>query len=195
LSFNNKVEISVDYELLDDDELLSLSLDAISNARDEDAVVLLKVLVNRNPAHAMGHYLLAAQHAQLGLFERAESEFRRTAELAPDFAMARFQLGQLLLVKGDAEGAVSQFNAVGDYDPALRAYAEGLAALATQQPDTALSALRRGLALPQAVAALTGDMQRLADQLQAGGAAVAAEAELTERVGATMLLSNYNRYN
>lgn len=185
----------MDYELLDEDELLSLSLDAINNARDEDAVVLLKVLVNRTPAHSLGHYLLAAQHAQFGLFERAESEFRRAAELAPEFAMARFQLGQLLLVKGDAEGAVSQFNAVGGDDPALYAYAEGLSALAMQQAAAALSALRRGLALPQTVAALTGDMQRLADQLQAEGAAVVAETELTGPVGATMLLSNYNRYN
>jgi len=185
----------VNYGQLDNDELLSISLDAINNSRYEDAVVLLKVLVNRAPTHFLGHYLLAAQHAQLGLFERAESEFRRVAELAPDFAMAHFQLGQLLLVKGDAEGAVSQFNAVGDDDPALHAYAEGLSALGVQQAAAALSALRRGLALPQTVAALTGDMQRLADQLQAGGAAVAAEAELTERVGATMLLSNYNRYN
>ena len=97
----------MNYELLEDDELLGLALDAINNTRDEDAVVLLKVLVNRNPAHAMGQYLLAAQHAQLGLFERAEGEFRRATELAPDFAMARFQLGQLLLVKGDAAGRSS----------------------------------------------------------------------------------------
>jgi len=185
----------MNYELLDDKELLSLSLEAIKNSRDEDAIVLLKVLVNRNPVHAMGHYLLAAQHAQLGLFERAEDEFRRASELAPGFAMARFQLGQLLLVKGEAEGAVSQFSAIGEDDPALRAYAEGLSALVGQQAGVALAALRRGLALPQTVAALTDDMQRLADQLQAEGAAVAAESELTGPVGATMLLSNYNRYN
>jgi len=185
----------MNYELLDDEELLSLSLDAINNARDEDAVVLLKVLVNRTPTLAMGHYLLAAQHAQLGLFERAEGEFRRVTELAPGFAMARFQLGQLLLVKGDAEGAISQFNALCDEDSALRAYADGLSALAGEQAGAALAALRRGLALPQAVAALTGDMQRLVDQLQAEGAAEAAESELTGPVGATMLLSNYSRYN
>lgn len=47
----------MNYESLDDEELLGLSLDAINGFRDEDAVVLLKVLVNRNPIHALGHYI------------------------------------------------------------------------------------------------------------------------------------------
>lgn len=135
----------MDYELLDDDELLSLSLGAINNARDEDAVVLLKVLVRRNPSHAVGHYLLAAQHAQLGLFERAEQEFRQAVDLAPAFTMALFQFAQLLLVKGNAAEAVEQFNRVGTEDQAVRAYAEGLVAIAEDRTGDALSALQHGL--------------------------------------------------
>lgn len=83
----------MNYEFLDDEELLGISLDAINGSRDEDAVVLLKVLLNRNPVHALGQYLLAAQHAQLGLFERAEGEFRRAVELRQDLPWPASSLG------------------------------------------------------------------------------------------------------
>ena len=186
----------MEYEALDDDELLHLSLEAINGARDADAVVLLKVLTGRSPGNPLAHYLLAAQHAQTGLLERAEQGFRRAVELAPEFAMARFQLGQLLLMKGDGVAAAQEFRLVRSDDPAVACYAEGLCALAQERLAEALASLRRGLVLPQMIPALAQDMRQLADGI--GVTALQGEQEGDDVVNLTvapMLLSNYSRYN
>ncbi|HBK46544.1 MAG TPA: hypothetical protein DDZ67_08960 [Xanthomonadaceae bacterium] len=186
----------MELENLDDDELLGLSLEASTAARDADAVALLKVLVERNPRHAHGQYLLAAQHAQLGLLDRAEQGFRVAVELAPRFPMARFQLGQLLLAKGEVEQAASELRSVGSAEPALAAYAEGLCALAEGIPAEAVASLRRGLAAPQAIPALAEDMRRLLENLAADAGRPAEDVDMaTNPMAAPMLLSNYNRYN
>lgn len=189
---------TMEYEALDDDELLHLSLDAINGARDADAVVLLKVLTGRSPGNPLAYYLLAAQHAQTGLMDRAEQGFKRAVELAPEFAMAHFQLGQLMLVKGDAAAAAHEFRQVRSDDPAIACYAEGLCALAEERPVDALASLQRGLMLPQTIPALAQDMQQLVDGV---GAVAMQEGQEGQEDGAAsltaapMLLSNYSRYN
>ncbi|WP_194269558.1 tetratricopeptide repeat protein [Stenotrophomonas sp. MYb238] len=186
----------MEYEALDDDELLHLSLEAINGARDADAMVLLKVLAGRSPGNPLAHYLLAAQHAQTGLLERAEQGFRRAVELAPEFTMARFQLGQLMLVKGDGMAAAHEFRLVRSDDPAIACYAEGLCALAEERQAEALASLGQGLALPQKIPALAQDMQQLADGI---GVTALPEERQSDGVAsltvAPMLLSNYSRYN
>ncbi|WP_433851518.1 hypothetical protein [Stenotrophomonas nitritireducens] len=188
----------MEYEALDDDELLHLSLDAINGARDADAVVLLKVLTGRSPGNPLAYYLLAAQHAQTGLMDRAEQGFKRAVELAPEFAMAHFQLGQLMLVKGDAAAAAHEFRQVRSDDPAIACYAEGLCALAEERPADALASLQRGLGLPQAIPALAQDMRRLIDEAGTGALAPQGMQEsegVASLAVAPMLLSNYSRYN
>ncbi len=183
----------MNYQQLDDAELLHAALGAMRAERDADALVLLKSLVDRSPAHAQGQYLLAAQHAQMGLMDRAEEGFRLAAELAPEFPLARLQLGQLLLVQGRPEEAAVVLRAVGGDDPAVRAFAEGLSALAEGRDDQALVALRTGLELPQAIPELSADMRRLV-------AGISGEVQLEpilaeSAASAPMLLSNYSRYN
>ena len=85
------------YEKLDNAELLRLALDSINENRHPDALSMLKVMLERDSEHAFATYLLAAEHAQLGMMDRAEEGFERAVKLAPDFVMARFQLGQLYL--------------------------------------------------------------------------------------------------
>lgn len=154
----------MNYDKLDNDELLRLSLDAINNGRDADSVVMLKTLLERDPKHLHGQYLLAAQHAQLSMFDRAEAGFRAVVAAAPDFAIARFQLAQLLLMKGAADEARQLLMPVAAQQDALGAYARGLG-VADDDLTTAIHELDAGLAMPQEIPALAADMQRLRDQL------------------------------
>lgn len=151
------------HENLDNDELLRTALDAINHARSADALSLLKTLVERDPANAFGHYLMAAEHMQLGMVDRAEEGFRRVVGLAPDFPIARFQLGQLYLVKGDEASAISTLTPLTALHTgtALSFYAKGLVAAASGDAASAIDELRAGLACEQEIPALAGDMQRL----------------------------------
>lgn len=185
------------YEDLDDDELLALSLDAMNGAPGADVVVMLKALVERNRNHAHAQYLLAAQYAQMGFMEKAESGFRAAVALAPELTMARLQLGQLLLLKGEPDQAVDVLSALqSDPDPALSAYAETFLALARNQVPAAIERLEVALASPQAVPILAEDMHRLLASLRAEEQQQPAAIDQdVPAAGASLFLSNYGRHN
>lgn len=155
------------FDKLDNDELLRLALDAMNTGRDADSVAMLKTLLARAPDNAHALYLLAAQHAQMGLMERAEEGFRQAVRLAPELATARFQLGQLLLIKGDSQDAKQVLLPLAGQTDALGAYARGMCAAADDDAPLAIAAIAEGLALPQPVPALAGDMTALRGRLQA----------------------------
>lgn len=92
-------------ERLDNPTLLRLALEAIQDARDVEAVGLLKRVLEREPDNLHAQYLLAIQHAQLGLYERAEQRLREVLTAAPQFVVARFQLAQLLVMRGTVKDA------------------------------------------------------------------------------------------
>lgn len=185
----------MEFDKLDNDELLRLSLEAINTNRDADAVVMLKTLLEREPGHVFATYLLAAQHAQLGMMDRAEAGFRAVVQQAPEFPIARFQLGQLLLVKGSPDEARQVFAPLTSDRQALGAYARALSAAAQEDLPTALAELEAGLALPQEIPALELDMRRLHDQLQVAATQAPARAEPSP--GATapsaLFLTGYSR--
>ena len=183
------------YDKLDNDELLRIALDALNQDRHGEAVSMLKTLVERDPKHVFGTYLLAAEHMQLGLVDRAEEGFRRTVELAPDFPIARFQLGQLYLVKGDAASARTTLAPVAALPEhvAMSHYAKGLIAAANEDAQSAILALQAGLACEQDPPLLAGDMQRVLDNLRAlQGGGVSAPA-MPAGAAAPLYLSNYGK--
>ena len=186
------------YEKLDNEELLRVSLDAINQDRHADAVTMLKTLLEREPAHVFATYLLAAEHAQLGMMDRAEEGFVRTVELAPDFPMARFQLGQIYLVKGDGPAAKRLLAPLAKLPAnlALACYARGLSAAVDEDVAEAMSQLRAGLACEQEIPALAQDMQCVLANLGAIGAterALSEPAGINPAAAAPMYLSNYGR--
>jgi len=183
------------YAILDNDELLRLALDAMNTGKDADAVVMLKTLVERDPGNAYGQYLLAAQHAQMGLMDRAEAGFRAAVGNGLELPVARFQLGQLLLVKGEsAEAKATLAPLTTSDDLALAAYARALMAAADENTGAAISQLNEGLALPQPIPALGADMQRLLGNLQAlASQGEADQVTVSNAPAAAMYLSNYGR--
>lgn len=185
----------MDFVKLDMEELLRLSIDAIAGNRQADALVLLKTALEREPEHVHATYLLAAQHAQLGLVDRAEVGFRKVVAAAPDLAIARFQYAQLLMGQGRVEEARQMLAPLLAQGDALGAYARALDAAADQRMDDALRELDEGLAQPPALPALAIDMRRLRDQL--AGSVPASLTEVTARIDtpAPIFLTGYGRTN
>ncbi len=155
----------MNYDNLDNEELLRLSLEAINGNRDAEAISMLKLMLSRDPDHLHATYLLAAQHAQIGMFDRAEAGMRTVVARSPEFAIARFQLGQLLTMKGAVAESREILSPLFAGEDALSAYARGMAALSAENVATGLRELELGLTLPQEIPALSSDMQRLRDNL------------------------------
>ena len=182
-------------ERMRSEEMIGMSLQAMNASRDEEAMKLLAALLEREPEHAQGIYLLAAQHAQLGMLDQAEAGFRKAMALAgDDFPMPRFQLGQLLMVQGRPDEAIDVLSPLANApDLALGAYANAFIALAAQQVADAIAALRGGLQHPQSIPVLADDMRRLAADLERS-LGVPDEAPAITGSAASMLLSNYQKY-
>ena len=183
----------MNYDALDRDELLRLSLEAINTGHDADAVVLLKTLLEREPRHVHATYLLAAQHAQMGLVDRAEAGFRAVVETDPDFAVARFQFAQLLTMQGRRDEAGTILAPLLGGDDALGAYARALQAAGNDDAEQTVRQLETGLALPQDNPALAQDMQRLRTRLLDTAATVPPASSARDTGAAPMFLTAYGR--
>jgi predicted Zn-dependent protease len=194
------------YDKLDNDELLFVALDAVNSARYGDAILLIRMLLERDPKNVKAQYLLAAQHAQIGMYERAETGFRDLLSHTPDFSIARFQLGQLLLMKNAPDDAKGVLSPLTDANDAIGAYARALCAAADEDAASAVRELEVGLRLPQSVTTLANDMQALLMHLsQTGDRPVARidtmspqpgpvhEPELQSTSTARMFMTGYGR--
>lgn len=182
----------MNYEKLDNEELLRLAVDAMTNGRDADAVVMLKTLLERDPGHVHAQYLLAAQHAQMNLFDRAEAGFRAVVANDSGHAMARFQLGQLLVMNGDGSGAIATLGPLTSQADALGAFARAMCAAANEDVVGAAGEIEAGLGLSQTVPALAEDMQRLLERLR-HGSVDPVPAATTSAAVSPLFLTGYNR--
>ena len=156
------------YQNLDNEEILRLAISAIDQDNHVEAISLLKGLLERDSNHVFANYLLAAEHAQIGMDDRAEAGFSRTVALAPEFNIARFQLGQIHLVKGDnsaAKLALEPLTRISDQNQELSHYAKGLLALTDNNTEMAIADLQLGLACQHEIPALAADMQKIVDNL------------------------------
>ena len=175
--------------MFDADEYLHLAMHASSVGNHHACMMYLKELLQQQPEHAVAIYLLALEHAKLGLLERAVSGLRASLAIRPELEIARFQLGMLLLDRNQPVEAKAQFAALsGCRDPGLRAFCQAMCALADDQPEMAREKLVLGLSQPVADPALSAAMKRLFDKLAKVQPASANEPETP---GEAFLLGAY----
>jgi tetratricopeptide (TPR) repeat protein len=153
--------------MLDADEYLHLAIHASSTGERHAGINYLKKVLELQPKNASALYLLAALHAELGLFERAIREVSTALNIEPKLEMARFQLGLLLLDRNRNAEAKQQFSELhGSTDGALRACSDAMIALADGDIILAQKQLDLGLAQASDNRALSALMRRLLDQLR-----------------------------
>lgn len=178
--------------MLDATEYLHLAIHASSKGDHHAALTYLKEALALEPKNASAVYLLAAEHAELGLFDRAITGMETALTLDEGIEMARFQLGLLLLQGNELERAKSHFSKLSkSADLGLRAFAEAMLALASEQVGTAQEKLAFGLAHSDNNPALKADMQRMLERLM-GGQAKPAE-QTAEAETASVFLGAYQR--
>lgn len=113
------------------------------------------------------HFLKGSLLAALQRYAEAEKPLREAVEIAPEFHIARFQLGLLLLTSGDAEKAAEVWRPLGRLPPddALRLFAEGLQHMARDEFSKAEALILQGLERNVAHAPLNADMQMVLDRM------------------------------
>ncbi|MCP1290378.1 hypothetical protein NK214_09280 [Chromobacterium sp. S0633] len=184
----------MDYAILDQEELFQLALQAMESQQHAEAVALLKQGVRNDGEDARLRYLLGAEYAQIGLFDRAVVEMEQAVALQPGLVMAVFQLGLLHLTQGQPDRAEQAWQGLGELaeDHPLQLFRQGLLHLIRDEFADCREHLTRGIAANQAAPMLNEDMRRILAQIDAqqgaGSEAPMVEAEPAAGASAGNLL-------
>lgn len=152
--------------LCPDDKLTGLL--ASLQAKDGRELRNLNDLLADYPDDARLHFLKGSLQAGAQDFVGARASMYRAVEIAPDYAVARFQLGLLLLSSGEAGAAEEMWDPLQGLpaDNYLRLFATGLRQMARDEFEGAIRALQEGLARNQENLAMNHDMQLVIDRIR-----------------------------
>jgi tetratricopeptide (TPR) repeat protein len=153
--------------MLDAEEYFHLALHASAMGDHHACMTYLEEVLQRHPRNARAIYLLAVQHAELGLTQRAVAGIKTALMIEPDLELARFQLGLLLLFDYhepvEAKGYLDRLRT--SQNRMLRAYAEAMIAICDHEPTLARQKLAAGLAESPPDSPLAMLMRRVFERL------------------------------
>lgn len=155
-------------------------LSAITRAlADDEAAALsdLAKLIGEYPTDARLYFLQGSMLAGQGEIDEGHHAMAHAVTLAPDYHVARFQLGLLELSSGDAASAERTWLPLSELadDNFLRLFARGLGHLVRDEFEQCRSLLQRGIRLNDSLPEMNGDMQLVLDGLPQPGAPVSSE--------------------
>ena len=154
--------------LLDTDELLHLAIHASQQNQHEETIRYLKQALELSPDNGKVHYLLGAEHAEIGLYDRAVEDISQAVKLDPSLITAHFQLGLLHITSGRAEEAIKAWKPLDKLDSKnpLYLFKTGMQHLAQDEFDQCIANLTQGITLNTMNEALNKDMQRIIDEIK-----------------------------
>jgi tetratricopeptide (TPR) repeat protein len=156
----------IENEGLCPDEPLNAVLNQLKTD-DMGGLATLARLVGDYPLDPRLHFLKGSILAGLQRYDEGRLAMAKAVEMAPDFSLARFQLGFLDLTSGraaDAIGVWQPLQALPEDDP-LRLFSTGLTYMAADQFDEATQLLKEGMALNTANPLINTDMQLIIDEM------------------------------
>ena len=172
---------------------------SVLKSDDREALSLTDDLLITYPRDARLHFLRGSILVGAGKPIEAYSSLSRAVDIAPDFAIARFQLGFFQLTSGEANNAMATWEPLerledGHY---LKFFVDGLRCLIVDDFEAAFALLERGIGANTENPPLNRDMQLLMDRCREVGVTSDSqspapdsreEGEATESVSATSFL-------
>jgi len=168
-------------ELCGDGEMAELVQRIGSSADSASDLAEIDRLLARFPEDPRLHFMRGSVLAGRQNHLEAHASLSRAVELAPDFAIARYQLGFFELTSGEVDRALSTWGPLMRLpdDAYLRVFAESLTHLIRDEFEQALAGMRKGIALNRENEPLNGDIRLLmaeCEKLQDGGRNAGEEA-------------------
>ena len=182
---------------LDADELLHLAIRSSESDKHEESLSYLKRAAELEPKNGKIYYMLGAEHAQIGLYDRAVEEMAKAVELEPDLYTAHFQLGLLHITAARIVQAESAWKALDRLAPdhPLYLFKTGLLHLTRDEFNECALNLKRGIQINTTNPALNKDMQRILGDLEKNIASISKAPVKTKlATPAHSLLSAYQEH-
>jgi tetratricopeptide (TPR) repeat protein len=172
--------------LCSDEEMQHLLAAMQSDSPDE--LALVERMIDAYPEDARLHFLRGSLLAGSARPIEAHASLSRAVALAPDFVLARFQLGFFELTSGEAGRALATWQPLDTLprDHYLHHFVTGLRHLIADEFPQAIAALREGIAVNGENPPLNRDMQLIIDECS--GLTSAASAGTGEEASATSFL-------
>ncbi|MEX2963072.1 tetratricopeptide repeat protein [Microbulbifer sp. TYP-18] len=148
---------------LDAEELFHCALDASNRKQHDKAIELMKRSIDLEE-HPAKHLMLAAEYAEIKMYERAIEGMKTAVEMAPQLWIAQFQLSQLYIVIQDFDKAKKIWKKLltaSDSPQYFRDFAEGLLALSEKETEKGVELLRKGMNENKENPALNGDIEKI----------------------------------
>jgi len=140
---------------------------SLADQDDQAGLTAIETLLRDYGTDPILHFLHGSLLAAVKRYEDAGLAMARALEIAPDYAIARFQLGFLRLSSGDADAARqiwAPLETLAAEDP-LRLFAHGLNLLAVDRFEDAKALLNQGLAA-NGNGPLNGDIRLILERLE-----------------------------
>lgn len=153
---------------------------------ERQAIADLELLLARHPDDARLHFLKGSLAAGRQDYEAGIRDIRRAVEIAPEFWIARYQLGFLQLTSGESLAAQESWGPLhglseGHY---LRVFVNGLIHMIHDRFPEAIEAFERGMMLNEENLPVNADIKLIIDEIRerAGdGDAVSSSVDLLLR--------------
>lgn len=151
--------------MLDAEEYLALAINASKNGEHHASLEHLDKVLTLEPENANAIYLQAAEHAELGLYDRAIKGIEKALILNENIELARFQLGMLYLQKDENNEAQQHFSYLIDktHNEDLSLFSEGMLALSMANVNHAQEKFTAGLLLKASYPALNNTIKNIID--------------------------------
>lgn len=178
--------------LCSDEEMTQLLAAMQSDGPDE--LALAERLIDAYPEDARLHFLRGSLLAGSGRPIEAHASLSRAVALAPEFVLARFQLGFFELTSGEAARALATWAPLDSLpeDHYLSHFVAGLRHLIADRFAEAIATLQAGIAVNEENPPLNRDMQLIIDEC-AGLSTGSPPASAEEASATSFLLDQFGK--
>ncbi|MEM1051670.1 MAG: hypothetical protein AAGI28_06190 [Pseudomonadota bacterium] len=142
---------------------------ATLSAPDADDLAPIDTLLQRYPDDPRLHFMRGSVLAGQSEHIKAHEALSRAVEIAPDYAIARYQLGFFELTSGEADRALATWGPLlrAPKDNYLRVFVEGMVHVIRDEFAEAIAKFEQGITLNQENLPMNGDIELLMRELKA----------------------------
>ena len=153
--------------MLDAEEYFHLAIHATQHGLHHSAMEYLHKCLEQEPENAKATFLLAAEHAELGLYKRTITGMQKSISLDDKLEMAYYQLALLYMQQGETKESYPLWQHLSDEsgDESLREFAKGMLLLDSMPPQ-ALIHMDRAQELPHPNDFLRHSMASITDSVR-----------------------------
>ena len=136
---------------------------------DADELAPIDALLQRFPEDPRLHFMRGSVLAGKSDHIKAHEALSRAVEIAPDYAIARYQLGFFELTSGEADRALATWGPLlrSPKDNYLRLFVEGMVHVIRDEFQEAFAKFEKGISLNQENIPMNGDIELLMRELKA----------------------------